>query len=92
MKQSLLPNKPTKVDTGGSQKMTLTPITVGREESYSITSRTLRARTEQTKDIMGMIAGNSCDTVSTQTYKWSIESYANTVVRNHSCIGDDPSM
>ena len=67
MKQSLLPNKSIKIDAGGSQNMTLTPITVGRKVSHSITSRTLRARTKQTKDIMGMIAGNSCDAVSTQT-------------------------
>ena len=53
MKQSLLPNKSIKIDTGGSQNMTLTPITVARKESHSITSRTLRARKKQTTDIMG---------------------------------------
>ena len=57
MKQSLLPNMSIKIDTGGSQNMTLTPITVARKESHSITSRTLRTRTKQTKDIMEMIAG-----------------------------------
>ena len=29
-KQSLLPNKSNKIDTGGSQNLTLTPITVAR--------------------------------------------------------------
>ena len=66
-KQSLLPNKSIKIDSSGSQNMTLTPITVAHKESHSITSRTLRAQTKQTKGIMGMIAGNSCDAVSTQT-------------------------
>ena len=52
MKQSLLPNKSIEIVTGGSQNMTLTPITIARKESHSITSRTLRARTKQTTDIM----------------------------------------
>ena len=67
MKQSILPNKSIKIDTGGSQNMPSTPITTARKESHMNTSRTLRARTKQTKDIMGMIAGNSCNAVSTQS-------------------------
>ena len=51
MKNSSLPNNSIQLNTGGSQRLTLTPISVARKDSDVIAKRTLRARTKQSKDV-----------------------------------------
>ena len=66
MSQSTLANHSIKLQTSGPQPLTLTPITVAKKESQSVSERTLRARTNQSKDVLEMIPGSS-EAISTQT-------------------------
>ena len=76
MSQSTLANHSIKLQTSGPQPLTLTPITVAKKESQSVSKRTLRARTKQYKDVLEMISGSSSEAISTQTTH---------IVKKHGC-------
>ena len=67
MKNSSLPNNSIQLNTGGSQPLTLTPISVAGKDSDVIAKRTLRARTKQSKDVLQMISGKSEEATAMQT-------------------------
>ena len=68
MKNSSLPNNSIQLNTGGSQPLTLTPISVARKDSDVIAKRTLRARTKQSKDVLQMISGKSEEATADITF------------------------
>ena len=67
MSQPSLTNHSIELKTSGLQLLTLTHIRVANKESQSASERKLRARTNQSKDILQMISGNSSEAISTQT-------------------------
>ena len=67
MKNSSLPNNSIHLNTGGSQPLTLTPISVARKDSDVVAKRTLRTRTKQSKDVLQMISGKSEEATAMQT-------------------------
>ena len=67
MKNPSLPNNSIQLNTGGSEPLTLTPISVARKDSDVIVKRTLRARTKQSKDVLQMISGKSEEATAMQT-------------------------
>ena len=68
MKNSSLPNNSIQLNTGGSQPLTLTPISVARKDSDVIAKRTLRARTKQSKDVLQMISWKSEEATANITF------------------------
>ena len=66
MDQSHLINKSVQFSTGGPQPLTLTPVQVPRKKSHSVSKRTLRNRTNLSKDIIQLIAGDNEEAFSVQ--------------------------
>ena len=52
------------IKTGGSQPMTVAPVTVVRKESQYVTLRTIRARSKLTKEFVEVMAGRSYEAVA----------------------------
>ena len=66
LKQSSLPCNSLEVRSG-SQKILLTPVTVAKKESTTVSKRTLQRRSKETKDLMGIISDNSESALQIQT-------------------------
>ena len=64
VKQSTLANNTIQVQSGGPQPLTLTPISIARKDSCSVT---LRCRSKQTKQIIGLISGSNDAAIASQT-------------------------
>ena len=68
MKQSgIIKDNLVTVDSGGPQPLTFAPITVARKQSDKVSSRTVRSRSKQNKELMAITSGDSVEAVSTQT-------------------------
>ena len=65
MEQSV--NKTIKFKSGGPHPLTLASISVARKESHTVTKRTLRARTTQSKELLQIISGGSNNAIAAQT-------------------------
>ena len=68
MKQSgIIKDNLVTVDSGGPQPLTFAPITVARKQSDKVSSRTVRSRSKQNKELMAITSGDSVEAVSAQT-------------------------
>ena len=67
VKQSTLPNNTIQVESGGPQPLTLTPISVAKNDSCNVTQKTLRSRSQQVKEIIGLISGPNDEAIASQT-------------------------
>ena len=56
-----------RIQSGGSQPLTCTPVVVVRKESQDVTPRIVRSRTKNQKEIMDLMAGSSSEAVGKQT-------------------------
>ena len=65
--KSTLPNNTIQLSSGGPQPLSsFTPITIALKGSDEASSRTVRGRTKQSKDLIHIISGESLTAMTTQ--------------------------